>query len=132
MRKLATEPLWPKTCNLSGTSSISSGKRKNKQQVICASFLYIANVLNIVKNPPASWGHPRVDFFLKTVVMITYIFPPEGHAGMYGLRRLVCHLSRVGWKAKGIAVIPSRYERYDLALLYMAPSETRSYSRQGL
>jgi len=61
---------------------------------------------------------------MKTVVMVTYAFPPEGQAGVYRPLRFVRHFSRVGWKAKVISALVNRYERYDPSLLDEVPNET--------
>ena len=61
---------------------------------------------------------------MKTVVMVTYTFPPEGHAGVYRPLRFVRHLSHVGWDAKIISALIHQYERYDPDLLSEVPNET--------
>ena len=61
---------------------------------------------------------------MNTVVMIAYAFPPEGIAGVYRPLRFIRHLSRVGWKAKVISAVPSRYTRYDPALISSVPPDT--------
>ena len=60
---------------------------------------------------------------VKTVVMVTYFFPPEGQAGAYRPLRFVRHLSPVGWNAKIISALVHQYERYDPDLLAEVPNE---------
>ncbi len=61
---------------------------------------------------------------MKTVIMISYSFPPEGQAGVYRVLRFVRHLSRAEWKVKVISAVVKQYERYDPDLLAEIPRET--------
>lgn len=63
---------------------------------------------------------------MKSVVMIAYSFPPEGHAGMHRPLRFVRHLTALGWSADVISSEIDRYSsRYDPGLLTMVPSDTK-------
>src|SRR5215471_5394899 len=65
---------------------------------------------------------------MKSVVMIAYIFPPEGNAGTYRPLRFVRHLPAHGWRPVVIANAPYSYERYDPTLLNLVPPETEILS----
>jgi hypothetical protein len=60
---------------------------------------------------------------MKSVLMISYFFPPEGSAGTYRSLRFVRQLTRVGWSPAVIAADPYNYERYDPDLLALVPSD---------
>lgn len=68
---------------------------------------------------------------MKSVLMISYFFPPEGCAGVYRSLRFVRHLSKMGWGTSVISVDPYRYERYDPQLLTLVPSETEVIRVKG-
>src|SRR5215470_9252779 len=59
---------------------------------------------------------------MKSVVMIAYVFPPEGSAGTYRPLRFVRHLPSHGWRPVVIAEKTQYYERYDPQLLDLLPS----------
>ena len=61
---------------------------------------------------------------MKTVLMVSYSFPPEGQAGVYRSLRFVRHLSRLGWNVKVVSALVKQYERYDPDLLGQIPSST--------
>jgi glycosyltransferase involved in cell wall biosynthesis len=61
---------------------------------------------------------------MNSVVMIAYFFPPEGNAGVYRPLRFVRHLPSMGWNASVISLDTNYYERYDLGLLGLVPSDT--------
>jgi hypothetical protein len=65
---------------------------------------------------------------MKSVVMIAYIFPPEGNAGTYRPLRFVRHLPAHAWHPVVIANAPYSYERYDPTLLNLVPPETEILS----
>src|SRR5581483_8023581 len=65
---------------------------------------------------------------MKSVVMISYIFPPEGNAGTYRSLRFVRHLPTYGWRPVVIANAPYSYQRYDPTLLNLVPPETEILS----
>jgi hypothetical protein len=60
---------------------------------------------------------------MKLVMMIAYPFPPEGSATSFRTLRHVRQLPTLGWTAQVVTAIPSQYERFDLKLLEMVPSE---------
>jgi glycosyltransferase involved in cell wall biosynthesis len=59
----------------------------------------------------------------KSVVMISYFFPPEGSAGTYRSLRFVRQLAKIGWSPAVIAANPYGYERYDPDLLTLVPND---------
>jgi hypothetical protein len=59
----------------------------------------------------------------KSVLIISYFFPPEGNAGVYRPLRFLKELARKGWRATVVCCEPYRYERYDPQLLSQVPSE---------
>jgi len=61
---------------------------------------------------------------MKSVVMISYCFPPEGTAGVYRPLRFVRHLPGLGWSPTVIAENPDCYERPDPGLLELVPAST--------
>ena len=63
-------------------------------------------------------------YCMKSVVMISYFFPPEGSAGVYRPLRFVRQLTRMGWKTTVVTVQPYRHERFDSNLLTQVPPET--------
>jgi len=61
---------------------------------------------------------------MKSVVMISHSFPPEGNAGTYRPLRFVRHLPALGWRPIVISEDTDRYERYDPGLLELVPKGT--------
>jgi hypothetical protein len=61
---------------------------------------------------------------MKTVLMIAYDFPPEGHAGVYRPLRFVRHLSSVGWNPIVISAGGPPSGRHDPELLGQLPPGT--------
>jgi hypothetical protein len=59
----------------------------------------------------------------KSVLIISYFFPPEGSAGVYRSLRFLKELARQGWSATVVCCEPYQYERYDPQLLSQVPSE---------
>ena len=76
-------------------------------------------------------SHYHRGITMKSVLMISYYFPPEGSAGVYRSLRFVRHLSKMGWGISVISVDPYRYERYDPQLLTLVPSETEVIRVKG-
>jgi hypothetical protein len=60
---------------------------------------------------------------MKSVVMISYWFPPDGCAAVYRPLRFVRHLPEFGWSPRVITADLDRYtcSRYDPALLALVP-----------
>jgi hypothetical protein len=60
---------------------------------------------------------------MKSVFMIAYAFPPEGHAGVYRPLRFVRHLPAMGWSPTVITGDTGRYGyiRHDPDLLKLVP-----------
>lgn len=57
----------------------------------------------------------------KSVVMISYYFPPEGNAAAYRPLRFLKELVKKGWHATVICCEPYHHERYDPPLLEQVP-----------
>jgi hypothetical protein len=62
---------------------------------------------------------------MKSVVMISYWFPPDGCAAVYRPLRFARHLPDAGWLPRIITADLDRYtcSRYDPELLSLVPSE---------
>ncbi len=60
----------------------------------------------------------------KSVLMISYFFPPEGNAGVYRPLRFLKELLRKGWCVTVVCCEPYQYERYDSKLLSQVPGDT--------
>jgi len=60
---------------------------------------------------------------MKSVLMIAYGFPPQGHAGVYRPLRFVRNLPAVGWKPTVISAAGMEFERYDPQLLSQVPGD---------
>jgi hypothetical protein len=67
----------------------------------------------------------------KSVLMISYFFPPEGSAGVYRSLRFLKELVRKGWRATVICCEPYQYERYDPKLLSQVPKDTEIVRVKG-
>jgi hypothetical protein len=67
----------------------------------------------------------------KSVVMISYFFPPEGSAAAYRPLRFLKELARKGWCATVVCCEPYQYERYDQKLLSQVPSDTEIVRVKG-
>ena len=50
---------------------------------------------------------------MKSVLMITYGFPPEGNAGVYRPLRFLRNLPSYGWSGRVISSKGNQFERYD-------------------
>lgn len=61
---------------------------------------------------------------MKSVLMIAYDFPPEGHAGVYRPLRFVRNLPSYGWKSTVIAAGGTLLQRPDPGLLAQLPDDT--------
>src|SRR5439155_14037326 len=61
---------------------------------------------------------------MKSVLMIAYSFPPEGHAGAYRPLRFIRHLGSMGWRGSVISAGGTQFERYDPKLLADVPCDT--------
>ena len=61
---------------------------------------------------------------MKSVIMIAYSFPPEGHAGVYRPLRFIRYLPALGWRPTVISLKTDVYDRYDPELLSLVPPET--------
>jgi glycosyltransferase involved in cell wall biosynthesis len=61
---------------------------------------------------------------MKSVLMIAYDFPPEGHAGVYRPLRFVRHLASFGWRTTVVTAEGNQYYRYDPELLKAVPADT--------
>jgi len=59
---------------------------------------------------------------MKSVVMIAYDFPPEGHAGVYRPLRFVRHLPLFDWQPTVISAGGTEFARYDPGLLTQIPA----------
>ena len=66
------------------------------------------------------------------MLIIAYLFPPEGNAGVYRPLRFVRGLSRMGWRTSVISGKPYRYERYDPELENRIPPETELIRVRGI
>ena len=62
---------------------------------------------------------------MRSVVLIAYIFPPEGSAGTFRPLRFVRHLPSKGWQPTVITLETQSYERYDPSLLAQLPENLR-------
>jgi glycosyltransferase involved in cell wall biosynthesis len=62
---------------------------------------------------------------MKSIVMIAYVFPPEGSAGTFRPLRFVRHLPSRGWQPTVITRETRSYERYDPSLLAQLPENLR-------
>ncbi len=58
---------------------------------------------------------------MKSVVVISYNFPPDGSAGVYRPLRFVRHLPDVGWQPTVVASGNTHQGRYDPGLLSLVP-----------
>lgn len=58
---------------------------------------------------------------MKSVVVISYNFPPDGSAGVYRPLRFVRHLADVGWQPTVVASGNTHQGRYDPGLLSLVP-----------
>lgn len=58
---------------------------------------------------------------MKSVVMISFNFPPDGSAGVYRPLRFVRHLPDVGWQPTVVASGNTQQGRYDPGLLSLVP-----------
>ena len=67
----------------------------------------------------------------KSVLMIAYLFPPEGNAGVYRPLRFLKELVRKGWCATVVCCEPYQYERYDPKLLSQVPGDTEIIRVKG-
>lgn len=67
----------------------------------------------------------------KSVLMISYFFPPEGNAGVYRPLRFLKELVRKGWRATVVCCDPYRYERHDPKLLSQVPENTEIVRVKG-
>jgi hypothetical protein len=62
---------------------------------------------------------------MKSILMVSYYFPPEGSAGVYRGLRFLKELVKAGWEATVVCCEPYQYERYDPKLLSQVPADTR-------
>lgn len=67
----------------------------------------------------------------KSVLMISYFFPPEGNAGVYRPLRFLKELVRKGWRATVVCCETYQYERYDPQLLSQVPGDTEIVRVKG-
>jgi hypothetical protein len=67
----------------------------------------------------------------KSVLMISYFFPPEGSAAAYRPLRFLKELARKGWCATVVCCEPYQYERYDPQLLSQVPGDTEIVRVKG-
>jgi len=67
----------------------------------------------------------------KSVIMISYFFPPEGNAAVYRPLRFLTELVRKGWCATVVTCEPYQYERYDPKLLSQVPEDTKIIRVKG-
>ena len=67
----------------------------------------------------------------KSVLMISYFFPPEGNAGVYRPLRFLKELVKKGWRATVVSCEPFHYERYDSELLSQVPGNTEIIRVKG-
>ena len=67
----------------------------------------------------------------KSVLMISYFFPPEGNAGVYRPLRFLKELVKKGWRATVVCCEPYHYERYDSELLSQVPGNTEIIRVKG-
>ena len=67
----------------------------------------------------------------KSVLMISYFFPPEGNAAVYRPLRFLKELVKKGWCATVVSCDPYRYERYDQKLLSQVPENTEIVRVKG-
>jgi hypothetical protein len=67
----------------------------------------------------------------KSVLMISYYFPPEGNAAVYRPLRFLRELVRKGWRATVVCCEPYQYERYDSKLLSQVPGGTEIVRVKG-
>src|SRR6266852_9122432 len=67
----------------------------------------------------------------KSVLIISYFFPPEGNAGVYRPLRFLKELSRKGWRATVVCCDPYHYQRYDPNLLNQVPGDTEIVRVKG-
>lgn len=61
---------------------------------------------------------------MKTVLFISYYFPPMGMGGVQRITKFVKYLPEYGWNAKVITVKPTLYYAHDPQLLSEIPNET--------
>ncbi|UVT19555.1 MAG: glycosyltransferase [Nitrospira sp.] len=61
----------------------------------------------------------------KSILMISYYFPPEGNAAVYRSMRFLKELVKARWQATMVCCQPYQYERYDPQLLDQVPPTTR-------
>ena len=67
----------------------------------------------------------------KSVLMISYFFPPEGSASVYRSLRFLKELVRKGWCATVVCCEPYQYERYAPKLLSQVPGDTEIVRVKG-
>ena len=67
----------------------------------------------------------------KSVLMISYFFPPEGNAAVYRPLRFLKELARKGWGVTVVCCEPYQYERYDPQLLGQVPSAAQIVRVKG-
>ena len=67
----------------------------------------------------------------KSVLMISYFFPPEGNAAVYRPLRFLKELVKKGWRATVVCCEPYHYERYDSELLSQVPGNTEIVRVKG-
>jgi len=60
---------------------------------------------------------------MKSVLMIAYGFPPQGHAGVFRPLRFVRHLPAHSWKPTVVSASGMEFERYDPELLSQVPAD---------
>ena len=67
----------------------------------------------------------------KSVIMLSYFFPPEGNAAVYRPLRFLKELVRKGWRATVVCCDPYQYERHDPRLLSQVPENTEIVRVKG-
>ena len=82
---------------------------------------FVINGRSYVRNPQ-TFLSTDPGLCMRSVVMISHYFPPEGSAGTYRPLRFVRHLPSHGWRPVVIAEKTQYYERYDPQLLDLLPS----------
>jgi glycosyltransferase involved in cell wall biosynthesis len=67
----------------------------------------------VAERPSRATGPARLPGEAKTVLMITYMFPPAGYVGGYRTFKYCKYLHEFGWRPVVLTVDPRVFDRYD-------------------
>ena len=95
---------------------------------MCSLWL---DIRDIISRNDAKPEESKDTAAVKSALMIAYLFPPEGNAGVYRPLRFVQELAKRDWDTTVIAGKPYRYERYDPELEDRIPGQTKVIRVRG-